>query len=196
LSEKNFRVVCEKNINPKIQNHIIVQVKDNQKNLHKECLNHLDKYKISELFSTSDFWRNRNEYRTYKKYEFTTDRSEFVTTLITVERITDKVYFEAGKRKIKQTKEQSIYISSINLPIQRLAEIIRNHRWIENKLHHILDVNFWEDASRIRTKPENMSLIKCITNNILRMNWETCIKKARFCNGITFDRILKYKHLI
>lgn len=195
IVRKNFTTVCRSNANPKKQAHCIVQVKGNQKNLQKECYVHIEKYKVVEEEKTETCARNRYEIRSYKKYEFTTEWSPYITTLICCEKQVEKVVYEEWQRIIKHTHEQSIYVSTIDLPIKRLAEIIRNHRWIENKLHYVLDMAFWEDGSRIRTKPENISLIKCIANNILRLNWETCIKNARFRNCVSFDRIKKYKHL-
>jgi len=195
IVRKKFRTICEGNINPKKQSHILVQVKENQKNLYKECMRHAEKYKIVEEFDTQTYWRNRNESRLYKKYEFTTHRSEFVTTLVIVEKHVDRIVYVRWERTVKQTTEKSVYISSIDLPLQRLAEVIRNHWWIENKLHYVLDTSFWEDKSRIRTKPEYMSLIKCLANNIMRLNWEKNIANARFRNGANSDRLNKYKYL-
>ena len=67
--------------------------------------------------------------------------------------------------------EQRYYISSRNLTPVELAQSVRSHWAIENQLHWVLDVTMREDASTIRmdNAPENLSLIKKIILNLLRM---------------------------
>lgn len=42
------------------------------------------------------------------------------------------------------------YFSSIDLPVEELAKIIMKHWQIENNLHWVLDMYFYEDLSRNR----------------------------------------------
>ncbi len=42
------------------------------------------------------------------------------------------------------------YISSLDVPAERLLEMVRTHWSIENQLHWSLDVTFGEDQCRIR----------------------------------------------
>ena len=57
-----------------------------------------------------------------------------------------------------------------------MAEAIRGHWGIENKLNWVLDVQFQEDNSRIRTDntPENLPVIRQIALNLL--NQEKSVK--------------------
>ncbi|MEO6077403.1 MAG: ISAs1 family transposase [Candidatus Andersenbacteria bacterium] len=70
------------------------------------------------------------------------------------------------------SSEKRYYISSLAPDSAKLAQAIRSHWEIENRLHWCLDVSFKEDASRIRTDhaPENMNIIKKIAMNLLRLN--------------------------
>lgn len=70
------------------------------------------------------------------------------------------------------SSEKRYYISSLAPDSEKLAQAIRSHWEIENRLHWCLDVSFKEDASRIRTDhaPENMNIIKKIAMNLLRLN--------------------------
>ncbi len=42
------------------------------------------------------------------------------------------------------------HISSLDVPAERLLEVVRTHWSIENQLHWSLDVTFGEDQCRIR----------------------------------------------
>jgi predicted transposase YbfD/YdcC len=70
------------------------------------------------------------------------------------------------------TLEKRYYISSLAPEADQLAQAIRRHWEIENRLHWCLDMTFNEDASRIRTDhaPENLHIIKKIALNLLRLN--------------------------
>lgn len=64
------------------------------------------------------------------------------------------------------------YFSSIDLPVEELAQIIRKHWQIENNLHWVLDMYFYEDLSRNRKDNalENLSILKKICYNIIKMD--------------------------
>ena len=62
----------------------------------------------------------------------------------------------------KQTKQVSIYISSLRSNAERLIEIIRKHWSIDNDLHWVLDVAFHEDQA-----PENFAVLHHMALNLL-----------------------------
>ena len=64
------------------------------------------------------------------------------------------------------------YFSSVDLPIEELARIIRKHWQIENNLHWVLDMYFYEDLSRNRkdNSMENLSILKKMCYNIIKMD--------------------------
>lgn len=68
--------------------------------------------------------------------------------------------------------ERRYYLSSLPADAQQLAQHIRGHWGIENRLHHVLDVSFREDDSRIRKNhgPENVSRLRRIALNLLRVH--------------------------
>jgi len=70
--------------------------------------------------------------------------------------------------------ERRYYISSLPPDAAMHARAIRGHWSIENQLHHVLDVSFREDDSRIRRDhgPENVSRLRRIALNLLRVNGE------------------------
>lgn len=70
-----------------------------------------------------------------------------------------------------KSTERRYYISSIKDPkAEFIAQAIRGHWSIENGLHHVLDVSFREDDSRIRKNhgAENVSRLRRIALNLLK----------------------------
>ncbi len=74
--------------------------------------------------------------------------------------------YKAGRN----TAETRLFISSFAPDVGRLADAVRGHWGIENKLHWILDVTFSEDASKKRkdNAPRNFSLIRKFALNLLK----------------------------
>lgn len=80
-----------------------------------------------------------------------------------------------SKRVIKSTgkveEELRFYISSLD-SAQQIAQSIRSHWFIENKLHWILDVAMREDSStkRVGNVAQNFALINKICLNLIKKN--------------------------
>ena len=72
--------------------------------------------------------------------------------------------------KDKITEETRYYISSLDLPAERILAAIRSHWAIENSLHWVLDMSFNEDYSRIRKEnaPHVMAIIRHIALNLIQ----------------------------
>lgn len=92
---------------------------------------------------------------------------------------------------------QDCFISSLPCTVRKLRDILRSHWSIENSQHHILDVTFTEDASRIRkgNGPEISSVFRRLALTILQQ--DTSIKgsirgKRKVCgwDESAFERLL------
>jgi len=73
--------------------------------------------------------------------------------------------------KNKKTVESRYYLSSLDSKeAKKIALAIRSHWGIENSLHHVLDVTFNQDKSRIMKDhaPENMSTVRKMTLNMIK----------------------------
>ena len=72
----------------------------------------------------------------------------------------------------KSTTASRYYLLSKPLDAVRLAEVVRTHWHIENRLHWVLDVVMDEDRSRARKDhaPENLARIRRFALNLLRAN--------------------------
>lgn len=94
--------------------------------------------------------------------------------------------------KEKTTTESRYYISSLEPNAATLAKAIRGHWGIENSLHHVLDVTFKEDQSRVRLgeAPENLAVIRHATINLLKqeksVKGSTPEKRLRCCMSNTY----------
>ena len=67
---------------------------------------------------------------------------------------------------------QEFFISSLPCTVRKFTQHLRSHWSIENSQHHLLDVTFTEDASRIRkgTGPEISSVFRRLALNILQQD--------------------------
>src|SRR5919107_5325773 len=81
-----------------------------------------------------------------------------------------------GRGKVRA--EIRHYLASARLPPERLAAAVRNHWRVENGLHWVLDVDFREDASRVRERNDarNLALLRRIALNLARA--ETSLKAS------------------
>jgi predicted transposase YbfD/YdcC len=72
----------------------------------------------------------------------------------------------------KTTCEQRYYITSLAADAQRLADAIRSHWSVENRLHWCMDVAFGDDQMRARTghAAHNLAVLKHITLNLIRLD--------------------------
>lgn len=70
----------------------------------------------------------------------------------------------------KREESQEFFISSLPCRVRALSQHLRSHWSIENSQHHVLDVTFTEDSSRIRqgNGPEITSVFRRLALNILQ----------------------------
>jgi len=141
-------------------------LKTNQENLFIEALSHFTNEKLLKIKNTKNYFRFETEknhrqveiremYRVDASQVFIDNNWANIRSIVCyVKRMTDYV--------TNATKEElRLYISSLK-DITLIADAIRNHWSIENKLHWHLDMTFNED--------ENMTMDKCAFANLSIMN--------------------------
>lgn len=97
----------------------------------------------------------------------------------------------------KLEESQEFFVSSLPCRVRAISRHLRGHWSIENSQHHVLDVTFTEDSSRIRkgTGPEITSVFRRLALNILQR--DTSLKgsirrKRKRCgwDEAVFERLL------
>ena len=68
--------------------------------------------------------------------------------------------------------ERAYYISSLPAEAERIANAVRSHWEVENRLHWCLDVQFNDDQSRVRSgyAANNLAVVRHIVMNLLRLD--------------------------
>ena len=162
------------------------------------------------LFDAIDDKQLRAKMRTHSEEGRNRNRDEFRQT-VTMPCPSDHPVFSAwpGIKTIGQvvrhrevdgklSEESAYFISSRGPQVRDMAKRLRSHWSIENSQHHVLDVTFSEDASRIRkgNGPEISSIFRRLALNILQQ--DSSIKdsirgKRKRCgwDERTFDRLLQ-----
>ena len=170
---------CQKGIARDILNKkadYVLGVKKNQPALHADFVQYFEKHLLlSEnktsskigIFETVDKAHGRVETRrcwqsTDLQWLPTTKEWEGLRSVLRVE----------STRCIGEntSKEVRYFISSLPLNPERALAAIRQHWFVENQLHWVLDVTFGEDRSRIRRgdAPENMAVLRRLALNICK----------------------------
>ncbi len=94
-------------------------------------------------------------------------------------------------------ESQEFFITSLPCQVRAISRHLRSHWSIENSQHHVLDVTFTEDASRIRkgNGPEISSVFRRLALNILQL--DTTVKasirgKRKLCGWSepAFERLI------
>ena len=147
----------------------ILQVKDNQKNLHEDIALFFQDTENGPLdtVETVDKDHGRIEIRRY----YTTDDIGWLPGKNDWKGI-KSICMAVRERDVngKISIESSYFISSLENHASDIAKSIREHWGIENGLHWCLDVAFREDHCRVRKDhaPENFGTLRHIAINLLK----------------------------
>ncbi len=168
---------CQKDIAEQVIDaggHYVLAVKANQQTLHRRVKAELDDMIRMNFKGT---WHDRHE-QTEGEHGRIETRRVWVTDQLDWLKVKDQwpglwsvVCVEATREVIGQepTIERRYYITSLAPDAEHLGHAVRSHWGIENRLHHVLDVSFHEDDSRVRKAhgPENLSRLRRMALNLL-----------------------------
>ena len=186
---------CQKKIAKKIVQRkagYILAVKDNQKELYEDIQDSFRVIPGIDSFEDIDYGHGRIETRkcTIINDLSLVENAEKWVGLESIVKIERERYFKATGIKENET---SFYISTLK-SAETIANGVRKHWGIENKVHWVLDVAFNEDHSRKRAgnSAKNFSNLNRIAINLLKKD-ETKIgvKGKRKMAGWSNDFILK-----
>ena len=169
---------CQKDIAKRIVDgggDYLLAVKENQKALHRAVKIEMDDMIRMNFKGT---WHDHHEQtdaghgRIETRRVWATDELGWLKQARSWPGLQSVVVVEAQREVIGQgpTVERRYYISSLTPDAQTLAQAIRGHWGVENSLHHVLDVSFHEDESRVRRGhgPENLSRLRRMALNLLK----------------------------
>jgi predicted transposase YbfD/YdcC len=162
---------CQKDIASKIVERnadYILQVKDNQKELHSHIERLFEITAIKDTDTNHDLGHGRIEKRICRVINDLTflDQKQDWKGLKSVVEIESEV---ENKKTGKKSFSKRHYISSLEISAAEMSEAIRQHWSIENNLHWNLDVIFKEDHQMKRkgNSVENFNLITKICLGLL-----------------------------
>lgn len=118
------------------------------------------------------------------------DWDGLISTAIRVTRTTFRKDTKSGYWP--ETSETAIYACQIDINATTAGTAIRNHWGIENRNHYVRDVSFFEDLSRIRTKPGHFARFRTFALNILRANGTKNVASELYINALNPDHALAY----
>lgn len=179
-------------------NDYLIQVKRNQPKLITQIKENINSSKPLETHFSSEKSRGRTENRLVEVY----DNIEGISSeWLGLQRIIH-VHRHGWRHEKGDFEEHHYYIFSKSIDnAEFIAQGIRGHWGIENRLHYVKDVVQNEDNSNIKGgyAIENLSLLKNSAINLFRLNGFPSIKKARitFANKINeLFELLNSKRII
>lgn len=135
--------------------------------------------------TTAIYQRNLND------FILDDDWASCIRTVVRVHRSTD--VFDTKTQQYINRKETAFYLSNYNLEnAETSSRYVVQHWGIENKNHYVRDVSLQEDASRIRTNPYNLSVLRSTAMNILRKNKVLNIKGELYENSLHWKKVFSY----
>lgn len=196
---------CQKDIARRITDaggDYVLAVKENQKALHQRVQAEMDDLIRMGFKGT---WHDRHEEtdaghgRIETRRVWVTDQLGWLKQAGGWPGLRSVICVEATRETIGhgQSTRRRYYLSSLTPDAQTLGRAIRGHWGIENGLHHVLDVSFHEDDSRIRKGhgPENLGRLRRTALNLLKNadahTRRKSIKGRRKIAGWDHDFLLK-----
>ena len=165
-------------------NHLLVQVKNNQPSLRRALEIGSRRRKPSGLAKSQTKGRNRWETRELtmfpaKAWFRGTPWENLIKTVLRLERVVHERDPATGL--LRRATETVFWVSSVaDQTPERWNEWIRGHWRIENGSHHVRDVTFAEDASRIRDNPDIVARLRSFAYNLIRAGGHANIRNARW----------------
>lgn len=184
MSKKTLAIAHSRN------NTVVLQIKLNQPNLHTEIIDSCKLNTISEELNNFEINRGRQETRNIKLFSFRAKEWPEITLGASLLRNTVRKH---GKN-IKESRNPNYYLCNKNLSATKLNHTIRQHCTIENTNHGVRDNVMLEDKNRIRTKAENMMIIRSFGYNIVQSNKQNNAFSTQIeLNKLDFDTVFQFK---
>jgi len=176
----------------------VVQIKDNQKLLHREVKAACEHAQpVSTFTAPIEKARNRIEQREASVFIVnpylieSRDWNRYIACVVQVKRYTEVKNTQTQQWEPRQ--ETAYYAASHLHDAAWFADVIRGHWGTENRHHNVRDVALKEDASHIRKNPGIFARMRSFALNILRFNKVENIRGELSENSFSFENIMAYQ---
>lgn len=181
---------------------LLIQVKSNQAGLEEDLAQVLKLEKPSDSYIADiDYGHGRIAKRSCQTYNahiadhvVDTDWAGHIKTVIKIHRNVQTK--DTGSGEWIKTKETAIYISNKVLGAEQAHQLVKNHWGIENINHYVRDVSLLEDATKLRTNPFNLSVLRSFVLNIFRRHNLSNIKDRLYEFSQDWTKLYSYPHVI
>jgi predicted transposase YbfD/YdcC len=184
-------IACQKEVAETITDRggdYILCVKENQPTLHESVKKHMDELIIERKGDPKQSPLDHENQidsghgRLERRKVWVTHQIDWLKQKQEWPGLASLIVVEASRTIPLQgaSMERRYYISSLKeADAKFVAQAIRGHWAIENTLHHVLDVSFHEDESRVRKGhgPENLSRLRRIALNLIKVNGDKLGKR-------------------
>ena len=176
-------------------NHLLTQVKGNQPSLRRKLERGAAWRKPLGCAISHAQGHSRWEMRELKAFPAKawlrhTSWEASIKTVLRLERTVHKRDPKTGL--LTKTNETVFWVSSAEgIAPERWSEWIRGHWLIENSSHHVRDVAFAEDASRIRNNPDIVARLRSFAYNLIRASGDDNIQNARYRAALDLASAIK-----
>ena len=177
-------------------NFLVAQVKTNQPTLFNTIEAICAAEPAADSAETIDRNRHgRQEHRRVKTFNIAERLGlDWGDLVVAVARVTRLTWHKDTKSGFwRETNEIAFYACQTSLPAAAIGAAIRHHWGIENRSHYVRDVSFFEDYSRIRTKPGHFARFRTFALNILRANGTTNVSRELYINALNPHHAMAYR---
>jgi len=155
-------------------NDYIVTIKKNQLSLFLAAQKVVESQRASDSNQTSENLHGRSTTRITTIYAISTELLPLwagAKHIIVIDRTGSRWSGKKSRRRLVKFHEQHYYLSSLDWSASKLAEAIRGHWLIENRLHWVKDVTLNEDncIHRGGNAPANWAMVRQFLVSIARM---------------------------
>jgi predicted transposase YbfD/YdcC len=172
---------------------LLVQVKANQPTLRRAVAQRAHAAPALDQHSSTDLDRRRHTRRTvqgFAAHDLPAPWAEPIAAVVQVQRLTDA--FSTHPGRWQRSRQTRYYVCSRLASAAVLAQAIRGHGGIENRVHYGKDLTLQEDARRLRQNPGLFARLRSFALHLLRAQGETHIRWATYDNALNIDRVLQY----
>ena len=181
-------------------NHLLTQVKGNQKKLRRRLELGAMGRKPSDVAKSQTRGRNRFETRELEVFPAKawfrhTSWEPLIKTVLRLKRTI--LRRDPATGFYERTIKTVFWVSSVaGATAEQWNAWIREHGRIENGSHYVRDVTFAEDASRIRKNTDIAARLRSFAYNLLRAKGCDNIKNARWRAAMDIETILAMPGII